>query len=138
VNVQAEPFDKSQIVNDPASIHNAATFFQANSVVETDYTLGNFNGRLFGNGAFTDYTPPPPPPQQLGFKNVHLFAPVVPSNESFNMGGCMGCHGIAQSTKGSDFSFILAGNTVRSPETAADATATAEIARKYHALFVHP
>jgi hypothetical protein len=55
--------------------------------------------------------------------------------ESFNMGGCTG---IAQSVKGSDFSFILAGNTVRSPETAADATAAAEIARKYRALFVHP
>jgi hypothetical protein len=25
------------------------------------------------------------------------------------MGGCMGCHGNAQVTKGTDFSFILAG-----------------------------
>jgi hypothetical protein len=56
VNVQADPFDKSQIVNDPTSIHNAATFFQANSVVETDYTLQNFNGRSPVNGAPTDYT----------------------------------------------------------------------------------
>jgi len=53
VNVQAEPFNESQIVNDPASIHNPATFFQANSVVETDYTLQNFNGRLAGNGILT-------------------------------------------------------------------------------------
>jgi hypothetical protein len=53
------------------------------------------------------------------------------------MGGCMGCHGIAQSVNGSDFSFILAGNTVRTPETPA-VTAAAEIARKYHALFVQP
>jgi hypothetical protein len=59
VNVQAEPFDKSQIVNDQTSIHNAATFFQANSVVETDYTLQNFTAALPAT-ARPPTTPPAP------------------------------------------------------------------------------
>jgi len=35
--------------------------------------------------------------------------------ETYNMGGCMGCHGAAQET-GTDFSFILEGGRVAAPE----------------------
>ena len=38
-------------------------------------------------------------------------------SKTFNMGGCLGCHGIAQVDKGTDFSFILSGGRVPVPET---------------------
>ena len=57
VNVQAYPFSVTDIVSDPNSPRNAATFYQANIVVETNYTLQNFSGRVASNGA-TNYTAP--------------------------------------------------------------------------------
>lgn len=120
VNVQAYPFDKSQInTTDPNAPHNPSTFFQANIVVETNYTLQLFHGRVVaagpGNGAPTDFPTP----------NVPATAAAVPPNvyvvganntvSAYNMGGCMGCHGNAQAA-GSDFSFILNQGPVREPE----------------------
>jgi hypothetical protein len=51
VSVQAQPFDVSAISpTDPT--HSAAVFFQANIVVETNYTLQQFQGRIAtGTGA---------------------------------------------------------------------------------------
>ncbi len=107
VNVQAYPFDKSQIDGS-----NRSTFYLANSVVETDYTLQMFSGRLSG-GAPTDYPPPPPPPLQAP-PNAYVFSPAF---HEYNMGGCQGCHGNAQ-VGGRDFSFILDGNEFQAePET---------------------
>ena len=53
------------------------------------------------------------------------------------MGGCMGCHGNAQVTKGSDFSFILAEGSTRAPETpsALDGLGSAEVTARYRNLF---
>ena len=119
-------FDKTQVdPHDPNSRHNAATFFQANGVVETDYTLQNFSGRL-SNGAATDY-----PAGRAGndFKNLHIFAQTPPAIHAFNMGGCQGCHANAQ-LGGTDFSFILDGNGFQSsPDAPGPATATAAAAR---------
>jgi hypothetical protein len=112
VNVQAYPFNATDIVNDPNSPRNAATFFQANIVVETNYTLQNFNGGPPPNGAPTKYT------STSGvFQNTYVLNGNGSLNKSFNMGGCMGCHGVAQSVQGGDFSFILSQAPSRFPET---------------------
>jgi hypothetical protein len=115
VSVQASPFDVSAISpSDP--IHGRGVFFQANIVVETDYTLQQFQGRIADSGAPTSV--PVPPPNPLPPPNVFIPASNPPSVVGFNMGGCMGCHGNAQVTQGADFSFILAGDTaVPNPDT---------------------
>lgn len=131
VNVQAFPFDKSQIdPTNPNGIHNPATFFQANIVVETNYTLQLFHGRISANGAPTDFPVPAPSPTP----KIPL-TPVIPPNvytfigtpkptvRSYNMGGCMGCHGNAQAL-GYDFSFILKQGGVLDPESPAISSAT--------------
>ena len=85
-------------------------------MVETDYTLQQFQGRVANSGAPTAV--PSPPPQPLPPPNVFTPASNAPSIVGVNMGGCMGCHGNAQVTEGADFSFILAGDTtVPSPDT---------------------
>jgi hypothetical protein len=112
VSVQAFPFDKS-LLGTPG--HSASTFFQANIAVETDYTLQNFSGRLSGGGPGTDY---PAGKNRPDFKNVYHFVPggsVVAHFDSFQAGGCQGCHGNAQ-VGGTDFSFILDGSTFNKPE----------------------
>ncbi|WP_051953465.1 hypothetical protein [Methylocapsa aurea] len=133
VNVQAFPFDKSEIdpPSNPNGRHNAATFFQANGVVETDFTLQNFSGRLSG-GASTDF---PAGGVLPNFKNTHLFSERPAMVHAFNMGGCQGCHANAQ-LGGTDFSFILDGNGFQpAPDTAGPETAIAAAA-KYKRRFL--
>jgi hypothetical protein len=101
VSVQATPFDVSTISpTDP--IHGPAAFFQANIVVETDYTLQRFQGNFADSLA----------PTALGIPPANVFIPTAnppPGVVGVNMGGCMGCHGSgAQVSGGTDFSFILA------------------------------
>jgi hypothetical protein len=132
VNVQAFPFDKSQVeTTDPNGRHNAATFFQANGVVETDYTLQNFNGRLSA-GAPSEY---PAGRKGSDFKNLHLFTSVPPGLQSYNMGGCQGCHANAQ-LGGTDFSFILDGNGFQSSPDAPGPATAAAAAEKYKRRFL--
>ncbi|RAI37583.1 hypothetical protein [Rhodoplanes roseus] len=130
VNVQAYPFDKSQIATNPNSPKGAPSFYQANGVVETDYTLQNFNGRLSG-GAPTDYAPNGTVPN---FKNVHLFSQNPPSAASYNMGGCQGCHANAQ-LLGTDFSFILDGNGFQAAPDAPGPATAAAAAERYELRF---
>ena len=52
VSVQASPFDISAI-SPSNSIHGPAVFYQANIVVETNYTLQQFQGRISSTGAPT-------------------------------------------------------------------------------------
>jgi hypothetical protein len=130
VSVQPQPFDVSKISpTDP--VHGAAVFFQANIVVETDYTLQQFQGRIGGNGAVTAEVSPLPPP------NVVTPAMTPPGVVAVNMGGCMGCHGNAQVTKGTDFSFILSEGITDAPETpsALGGPGSAALHRKYLSLF---
>jgi len=111
VSVQASPFDVSEkSPTDPA--RGPAVFYQANIVVETNYTLQQFQGRIFyipgqKNGAPTSLGVPPP----------NVVTPVPHGVVGVNMGGCMGCHGNAQVSAGTDFSFILSevGN-IKSPD----------------------
>ena len=127
VNVQAYPFDKSQIdKGNPNGPHGPATFFQANGVVETNYTLQNFSGRLTPGGAKTDY---PKGGTKPNFKNLHLFKQSPPIVSAYNMGGCQGCHANAQ-LGGTDFSFLLDGNGFQpSPDTPGADAALAAAAR---------
>jgi hypothetical protein len=125
VSVQASPFDVSAISpTDP--IHGPAVFFQANIVVETNYTLQQFQGRIAGNGAPTAVPLPPP----------NVVTPKPPGVVGVNMGGCMGCHGNAQVSKGIDFSFILAEGFTPYPDTPS-ALGDAAVRTKYLSLFSH-
>lgn len=113
VNVQWRPFDVATINHsDPNSPNNEATFSLANIVVETNSTLQAFQGALIANGpdagvktSFNNAGGP--------FTNVHVAA--GSQYQSFNMGGCMGCHGNAQ-VAGTDFSFILDFGGINFPE----------------------
>jgi hypothetical protein len=132
VSVQASPFDVSaKSPTDP--FHGPAVFYQANIVVETNYTLQQFLGRISssstGSGAPTSLGGLPPP-------NVLTPAPTPPSVVGVNMGGCMGCHGNAQVIKGTDFSFILAEGPTYSPDTPS-AIGDAQLRAKYLGLFQH-
>ena len=117
VNVQWQPFDKSVInPSDPNGNYNPATFYQANIVVETNYTLQKFSGRQIrftpskSIGLPTDY---PKGSSSPDFHNVYEFNNKIVT--SSNMGGCMGCHGNAQ-VAGNDFSFILQNSPFLTPE----------------------
>jgi hypothetical protein len=121
VNVQYKPFDLSQADFDPPTITSDVsfvTFYTANVVVETDITLANFSGRISNAGPSTNL------PANFDhfngrttFQNVLLFNDDHELESTFNMGGCLGCHGIAQVQNGTDFSFILSGGRVPVPET---------------------
>jgi hypothetical protein len=112
VNVQYQPIDKPTPGEDYTG-DDAATYYQANITVETDYNLQVFSGQfqpgndpsnsaLLDNvnvaGLITDFDL-----QGNPIKNVYS------GGHGFNMGGCMGCHGNAQAFKGGDFSFIILG-----------------------------
>ncbi|PAJ78373.1 hypothetical protein CJO66_17230 [Burkholderia ubonensis] len=85
-----------------------STYYQANSVIETDYNLQRFSGEFddFRAKKFTisDFT-----------KNGNDLKNVSHIGNSVNMGGCMGCHGNAQAA-GSGFSFIFLDAPVTAPE----------------------
>ncbi len=74
-------------------------FFLANYVIESDTTLADFHGSNIGS----------PHNRQDN---------VLYKKEKFSMGGCKGCHGVAQLTLGTDFSFLL--DTVGKPIFAPD------------------
>ena len=130
VSVQASPFDVSaKSPTDP--VHSPAVFYQSNIVVETNYTLQQFRGRISnstaGTGAPTSLGGLPPP---------NVVTPAPPNIVGVNMGGCMGCHGNAQVTKGTDFSFILAEGPTTSPD-APSPIGDAQFSAKFLDLFAH-
>jgi hypothetical protein len=64
-------------------------YFMANFVVESDPFLNNFSGPGFGANPFGNC------------RNT------VYANGIYDNGGCKGCHGVAQTSFGTDFSFLL-------------------------------
>lgn len=64
-------------------------YFMANLVIESDPFLNNFSGPGFGSNPFGNC------------RNV------VYDNKTYDHGGCKGCHGVAQTAFGTDFSFLL-------------------------------
>ena len=122
-NVQWVPFDITRVNDtDPDSNFGDAVYYTNNIVIETDYSLQNFGGRIYFDMP-ADGGPPTnlPPnfnnfdPDRLTYQNVLSFDNEGNLQSTFNMGGCMGCHGAAQEA-GTDFSFILAGGRVAEPE----------------------
>lgn len=86
----------------PTDLENAGTdesYYLANDVIETDYTLRRFTG-AFGN----------PTGILLHAQNINQKGITV------SMGGCMGCHGNAQAG-GHDFSFLLGNKMIPEPDT---------------------
>jgi hypothetical protein len=81
IGVEANPIDYRNRNSDN-------NYFMANYVIESDLKLTNFHGS-FGD------------PFNNSIQNV------VSNGQSYNMGGCMGCHGQAQVTFGTNFSFLL-------------------------------
>ncbi len=73
---------------------SAFNFFLANYVIESDSTLADFHGRGISH------------PHDYG-SNILL------DGKRYSMGGCKGCHGVAQLTLGTDLSFLL--DTVGKP-----------------------
>ncbi|WP_309887433.1 hypothetical protein [Archangium sp.] len=114
VNVQSAPIG-GKIPGSDYTKADAATYYQANSVVETDYNLQVFSGRFYQgtyNGLGNTITDFDFNANGNGTPTVN----VVHAQQGYNMGGCMGCHGNAQ-RKGADFSFILLGGPVTAPDT---------------------
>ncbi|WP_224369848.1 hypothetical protein [Hyalangium versicolor] len=105
VNVQTAPYDKQAGVDytQQGSGPDPSTYYMANIVVETDYPLQVFSGGFAPpgsettNGTISDFQ------QDGGVLKNTLY-----NGGSYNMGGCMGCHGVAQS-RGGGFSFAFEG-----------------------------
>ncbi len=86
----------------PVDLKNADTddsYYLANDVIETDYTLRRFTG-AFAN----------PTGILLDAHNINKMGKV------YSMGGCKGCHGNAQ-VSGNDFSFLLGNGVISAPDT---------------------
>jgi hypothetical protein len=111
VNVQAIPVNQDSVGYDPAS------YYTANSVIETDYSLGMFSGDLTNQGAPSNVQPGPGGQGTQPYYNTTLlpFQGVGAVPPQVNMGGCAGCHGFSAQT-GRNFSFAL-GNNVLAPES---------------------
>lgn len=130
VNVQAYPFDKSEIGGDAAK---KATFYTANIVVETDYTLQHHSGgpETMSGGAPSDLpenfpaqaTPPGHPPATT-YQNAYVLNADGTLKKRYNMGGCTGCHGEAQVLAGTDYSYIMVMPAATEPETAGNGEKT--------------
>ncbi len=88
--------------NDPTGIGQPA--FLANLAIETNLGLQFFQGQPPLITVIQNYQPP------LSSNATKTFlrnnANTAFSGSGYNMGGCMGCHGVAQS-KGYGFSFVL-------------------------------
>ena len=93
VGVQGKPTGDSSTFN----------YFLANYVVESDSTLADFKGSGIG-------TPHDGKPN------------ILYDGQFFTMGGCQGCHGVAQKNLGGDFSFLLdtVGKPIKQPDLYGD------------------
>jgi len=72
-------------------------YFMANFVIESDPFLNNFSGPGFGGNPFQNCN------------NIVTFSSQSGATQGtqMDMGGCKGCHGVAQTAFGTDFSFLL-------------------------------
>lgn len=76
-------------------------YYMANFVIESDPFLNNFSGPGFANAIF------PVPPVIKGKPIIFGCQNTVYKNKIYNNGGCKGCHRVAQTAFGTDFSFLL-------------------------------
>ena len=131
ISVQWQPADKpvpgQDVVDDPSNpveiLRYAGVYYQANITVETNYNLQVFSGGFQPSplaapnagtnvaGLITDFNL-----DGTVFKNVQYDANMPDGNTpGYNMGGCMGCHGVAQ-YNGAGFSFISLKGRVTAPD----------------------
>jgi hypothetical protein len=102
VNLKGNPATTQNCINyqDATTCTNLnPNYYMANFVVESDPFLNNFSGPGFGKGGgpiFSD-----PKTKKGTCQNT------VYQNKIYNNGGCKGCHGVAQTAFGTDFSFLL-------------------------------
>lgn len=120
VNIQVMPFDLSEI-GGYETRRGPATYYNSNSVLETNYTTETFTGgfpshtgeapsKLAVNSAFAAEFGNP-----KQFQNAFLLKPNGDLVRRSMMGGCMGCHGISQ-VSGGDWSFIVLGSATKDPD----------------------
>ncbi len=103
INVQYKPIHKTNAGGDYHG-PDSASYYQSNSVVESDYILQKFSGRFDTLGTITDFT-------ATGDTAFNAY-----NGKRNLMGGCMGCHGNATNTFQTDYSFIF-GFPVTQPES---------------------
>lgn len=94
IGVQAYPLDYSEL-ND-SDVTEKSTYYLSNLVIESNCELQNFRGTKAANGADID----------------NMYA----KGRQLNMGGCMGCHGVSELSKGGDFNFLITNGPFTSPE----------------------
>lgn len=125
VGAQGVPVDYD--ARNAGTFSTGVSYFSANVTIETDYSLGNFTGRLV-QGVPSNLGPTGAPffnTQLLPFQAARL------GLGKMRMGGCAGCHDIA-ALGGKDFSFAL-GNNVLQPEKT-NALGTSNALRSYFPL----
>lgn len=131
-NVQYKPIDKPDYGVDYNGT-DAATYYQSNSVIETDYNLQRFSGRFYAKFESND-------PHKFTVTDFDesgkKFQNVAYNGTLSNMGGCMGCHGNIQKF-GAGFSFILKNGRVAAPE-AANVPVTPEQVARFAKYFSAP
>lgn len=115
VNIQWQPFGYGQISGSDED-HSRAVYYLANEVVETNYNLQNFRGGQIpkATGLISDYGDGTTSLGLNPYSNTFVYEGGG-NWTAYNMGGCMGCHGVAQ-LSGGDFSFILAFAGTKEPE----------------------
>jgi hypothetical protein len=110
VNIQYRPIQKTTPGQDYTG-PDSSTYYMANIVVESDYNLQVFSGRIAPGGkTISDFLGPQNTTNPTGSAYNSY------NNGKFLMGGCMGCHGNA-TNNGGDYSFIF-GFPVQEPEFA--------------------
>jgi hypothetical protein len=93
VNLSGNPVSTNNCISyqDPTLCTSPnPNYYMANFMVESDPFLNNFSGPGFANSIFAG-----------GCQNT------VYANKIYDNGGCKGCHGVAQTAFGTDFSFLL-------------------------------
>lgn len=94
--VQAYPVDYDTVKpGSGASQSDISTYFLANIVIESNEELQSFRGLKDAGAPDSDN--------------------IVIAGKSLNMGGCMGCHGVAEQN-GADFSFLIKNGPFTAPE----------------------
>jgi hypothetical protein len=127
INVQYQPVNKDHAGSygtqpgetDFLHASNPSTYYLANIVVETNRPLQLFSGGLVAagtTGSNSDYT------SQYDPNGMGIHSDMFYQGSGYNMGGCMGCHGLQGQVQGGDFSVIVARGPVLRAETPAPPT----------------
>jgi hypothetical protein len=111
IDINSLPTNPPANPNDPTGI--GQPLYLANLVIETNEGLQHFQGLppLVAAASPFNTASNPPSNRTLAFNrgaSNMVYSPTgqQPAIAGYNMGGCMGCHGVAQ-TKGYSFSFVL-------------------------------